>query len=70
MITIDEKNARRFAGNENVLCDIGYNGCPFVKISGSDSAFCLLYKKPLNYYETGNNDICNRHIDCVKIRRK
>ena len=64
MITPEERDARRFAGNEDVLCDIGSQGCPFVKITGDDIGFCLLYRKPLVYYETGNNDICRRHISC------
>ena len=64
MITINEKNARRFSGNKDTLCNIGYQGCPFIKINGENSAFCLLYKEPLDYYETGNNDICNRHVKC------
>jgi len=60
----EELEARRFAGNGNVLCNIGYGGCPFVKINGNDSAFCMLYKIQLGYYETGNNDICYRCLKC------
>jgi len=37
---------------------------PFVKVVDKTTAFCLLYRKVLNYEETGNNDICNRCNDC------
>ena len=65
MITNIEKKVRRFAGNEDALCNIGNRGCPFVKITGSNTAFCLLYKKELRYCETGNNDICCRAPVCL-----
>ena len=65
MITNSEKKARRFSGNKEALCNIGYKGCPFVRVTGSDTAFCLLYKKELRYYETGNNDICCRTAICL-----
>jgi len=63
-INQNELSARRFAGNGDVLCDIGHNGCPFVKIIGSDTAYCTLYRESLKYVETGNNDICKRSIEC------
>ena len=63
--TQEEFSVRRFAGNGDVLCDIGYDGCPFVNIVGSDSGFCQLYRKKLSYVETGNNDICRRCEECL-----
>jgi hypothetical protein len=64
MPTREELDARRTCGNDNVLCDIGYSGCPFVKINGTTSGFCLLYRKSLVYVETGNNDLCTRCLEC------
>lgn len=62
----EQLQARRFGGNGDVLCNIGRAGCAFVKVQGSDSAFCLLYQRALSYVETGNNDICRRCDDCVR----
>lgn len=66
MPTQQELDARRFGGNGDVLCDIGYRGCPFVKINGTNSAFCLLYRESLSYMETGNNDLCDRCRECIE----
>lgn len=65
-MTIEQLDARRFAGNKNVLCNIGNKGCPFVKITGDTSGFCLLYNVNLTYCETGNNDICDRCNECLE----
>ena len=68
MRTKEQLDARRFVGYKNVLCNIGYKGCPFNKITGDNSAFCMLYNKQLNYVETGNNDICTRCKKCNEDR--
>ena len=60
----DTLNSRCFAGNNNVLCDIGNDGCPFVRIYRHIKGYCLLYKVSLNYYDTGNNQICHRCNEC------
>jgi len=66
MKTAEQLQARRFGGNGDVLCDIGRSGCAFVRIQGSDKAFCLLYNMSLSYVETGNNDICKRCDNCLR----
>ena len=63
-MTKEELSVRKFAGNGDVLCDIGCQGCPFNNIIGETQGFCLLYKKILRYYETGNNDLCYRCNEC------
>jgi len=55
---------RKFAGNGDVLCALGYHPCPFVHITGKDKGFCSLFNKPLTYMETGNNDLCDRCEEC------
>jgi len=57
----DELSVRRFWGNGDVLCNFK---CPFCKVVDSTTAFCLLYRKALNYEETGNNDLCDRCSEC------
>jgi len=59
----DELSIRRFAGNDDVLCSFS---CPFCRVVDSHAAFCLLYRKKLNYVETGNNDICDRCAECME----
>ena len=65
-MTAEQLQARRFGGNGDVLCDIGRSGCAFVRVQGSDKAFCLLYNNSLSYVETGNNDICSRCDNCLR----
>lgn len=62
MPTDEELSVRRFDGNEDVLCDFK---CPFVHVIEDGLAYCSLFKKRLNYYETGNNDICKRCGECL-----
>ena len=62
-INTDELSVRRFAGNGDVLCDLSC--CPFCEVVDSKTAFCSLYRRKLRYEETGNNDICERCLDCL-----
>ena len=62
-MTRDELSVRRFNGNGDVLCSFK---CPFVKIVDNQTAFCFLYRKTLNYYDTGNNEICERCFECAE----
>ena len=60
----DELSARRFAGNDNVLCSLS---CPFCRPVDSTTRFCTLFRVKLAYADTGNNKICDRSATCRSI---
>ena len=61
----DELEVRRFAGNGDVLCDLGH--CPFNSVVDNKTAFCSLFRTKLSYEETGNNDLCRRCKECFAV---
>jgi len=58
----EELSVRRFSGNGMRLCAFR---CPHQHTVEDGLAYCSLFKRRLNYYETGNNDICERCEECI-----